>query len=204
MEPKHLSRRCNISPRCKPFVTGINAFYWHPMQHWRRYQQSDYATPGHEARYSGRTETLSKIHKTASSAAGNPITNKTPMFALMAYPLTKAVLIRIIGTKFLHPVIAPSCFRASGKLLWALLKTYAPHQRLWYHWDKSSHTAPSQHGITFVWQYAHWPWPSTQMICSARPHAGHCYDTMAWSSVFTAMLDAKCIGFAKLYLPRIT
>jgi hypothetical protein len=35
------------------------------------------------ALYSGRTETLSKSHNTASSAAGNPMTNKTPMFVLM-------------------------------------------------------------------------------------------------------------------------
>ena len=37
-----------------------------------------------------------------------------------------------------------------------------------------SHTAPSQHGVILVWQCAHWPCPCTQMICSGRPHAGHC------------------------------
>tara|TARA_A100001015_G_scaffold307606_1_gene403790 strand:+ start:447 stop:704 length:258 start_codon:yes stop_codon:yes gene_type:complete len=36
-----------------------------------------------------------------------------------------------------------------------------------------SQTASSQHGMILVWQSAHWPCPCTQMICSARPHAGH-------------------------------
>ena len=41
------------------------------------------ASAGQEACYSGRTDTLPKIHKTASNAAGNPITSKTPIVGLM-------------------------------------------------------------------------------------------------------------------------
>ncbi len=37
-----------------------------------------------------------------------------------------------------------------------------------------SQTAPSQHGMILLWQCAHRPCPCTQIICSARPHAGHC------------------------------
>ena len=37
--------------------------------------------------YSGRTETLSNTHKTASNASGNPITSQTPIFGFISYPL---------------------------------------------------------------------------------------------------------------------
>jgi hypothetical protein len=37
--------------------------------------------------YSGRTDTLSNTHRTASNASGNPITSQTPIFGFISYPL---------------------------------------------------------------------------------------------------------------------
>ncbi len=38
----------------------------------------------------------------------------------------------------------------------------------------ASQVSPSQQGMTFIRQYAHWPWPCTQTIFSGRPQDGHC------------------------------
>lgn len=40
------------------------------------------------------------------------------------------------------------------------------------HGQSVSQTSPSQHGITFIWQCAHCPWPCTQTSCSGCPQAG--------------------------------
>ncbi len=37
--------------------------------------------------YSGRTETLSNTHRTASNASGNPTTSQTPIFGFISNPL---------------------------------------------------------------------------------------------------------------------
>ena len=38
----------------------------------------------------------------------------------------------------------------------------------------ASQVLPSQHGITFMWQCAHCPWPWTHTIFSGCPQDGHC------------------------------
>ena len=63
-------------------------------------------------------------------------------------------------------------------------------------YQKSSHTAPSQQGITFVWQCIHWPWPCTHMICSGHPHTGHCGDRVVRPSVSRTVSDAAFLAFA--------
>ena len=43
--------------------------------------------PNGDKIYSGRTDTLSNTHKTASNASGNPITSQTPIFGFISYPV---------------------------------------------------------------------------------------------------------------------